>query len=277
MRISLANFFGKRVHFVGIGGTGMSGLARIMSTYSIEVSGSDMKESSVLTGLRAIGAKVSSNHDSKNVEGADFLVFSSAISESNPEMKRARELKIPILSRAQALSALMSESTAVAVAGTHGKTTTTSMLTVAAQSCGEDPSFAIGGTLSASGSNAHRGTGDFFIAEADESDGSFVEYQPYGAVITNIEHDHVDYFKTPESVMEAFESFVGTIASDGFLVYCADDAGSQALGNSVKNIRKISYGAHADSDLRIDSIELLPQGSKARALWNGKSIGTLDL
>ena len=277
MRISLSDFVGKRVHFVGIGGTGMSGLARIMSTYSIEVSGSDMKESSVLTGLRAIGAKVSSNHDSKNADGADFLVFSSAISESNPEMKRARELKIPILSRAQALSALMSESTAVAVAGTLGKTTTTSMLTVAAQSCGEDPSFAIGGTLSASGSNAHRGTGDFFIAEADESDGSFVEYQPYGAVITNIEHDHVDYFKTPESVMEAFESFVGTIASDGFLVYCADDAGSQALGNSVKNIRKISYGTHADSDLRIDSIELLPQGSKARALWNGKSIGTLDL
>lgn len=277
MKISLSDFFTKRVHFVGIGGTGMSGLARIMSTYSIEVSGSDMKESSVLAGLRIIGASVSSQHQAHNVDGADFLIYSSAISQTNPEMVRAKELGIPILSRAQALSALMSESTSVAVVGTHGKTTTTSMLTVAVQSCGEDPSFAIGGTLSASGSNAHRGTGNFFIAEADESDGSFIEYHPFGAVITNIEHDHVDFFKTPESVMDAFESFVETIAKNGFLVYCADDAGSHALGISSKIVRKISYGVSSSADLRIDAVELFPQSSRARALWNGKSIGTIEL
>ena len=277
MTVSLRDFAGKRVHFVGIGGTGMSGLARIMSTYPIEVTGSDMKESSVLTGLRVLGATISSQHQAENVNGADFLVYSSAISKTNPEMMRGKELGIPILSRAQALSALMSESTSIAIAGTHGKTTTTSMLTVAAQSCGEDPSFAIGGTLSASGSNAHKGTGEFFIVEADESDGSFIEYRPYGAVITNIEHDHVDFFKTPESVMDAFASFVDTIATDGFLVYCADDSGSSTLGNVSTISRKISYGVSPSADLRIDSIELFPQGSKARALWKGKLLGTMEL
>ena len=277
MKYLLQEFRGKRVHFVGIGGAGMSGLARVMVAESIEVSGSDMKDSSVLSGLRAIGATVHSTHLAQHVEGADYLVFSSAIDMNNPEIVRARELGIPMLSRAQALAVLMSESQSIAVAGTHGKTTTSSMLTVAIQSCGEDPSFAIGGTLTASGSNAHKGTGNHFIAEADESDGSFVEYHPFGAIITNVEHDHVDYFATPEDVVIAFKHFIETISPDGFLVYCADDSGSEALSQGVENISLISYGSAEGAHLRIDQIELTPGGSRARALWRGRSIGELVL
>lgn len=277
MKRTLKDLIGKRVHFIGVGGAGMSGLARIMTSEGIDVSGSDIKESSVLTALQTIGVDTKVGHDAANVAGADFVVFSSAIDKENPELVAAKELKIPQLSRAQALSILMSESKSVAVAGTHGKTTTTSMLTVAIQSCGEDPSFAIGGILKASGSNAHKGTGEFFIAEADESDGSFTEYRPFGAIITNIEHDHVDFFETPESVFLAFEDFVSTISPDGFLVFCADDKGAKALGRHVTRCKSIAYGVDPDADLRIDQIELTPAGSKARALWKGRAIGHLEL
>jgi UDP-N-acetylmuramate--alanine ligase len=189
----------------------------------------------------------------------------------------AAELKIPIYTRAQALALLMSESISIAVAGTHGKTTTSSMLTVALQACGVDPSFAIGGTISASGSNAHRGTGEYFVAEADESDGSFIEYKPFGAIVTNVEHDHVDYFATPADVTAAFEDFARTISPEGFLVYCADDKGSKALGQLATGVVAIAYGEDADSDLHIDHVELGAKGSRARALWKGKSIGHLEL
>lgn len=277
MKRSLKDLINKRVHFIGVGGAGMSGLARIMTSEGIRVSGSDIKESSVLTALQAIGVEIKVGHDFANVRGADFVVFSSAIEKENPELVEARALQIPQLTRAQALAILMSESKSIAVAGTHGKTTTTSMLTVAIQSCGEDPSFAIGGILKASGSNAHKGTGEFFVAEADESDGSFVEYHPFGAIVTNIEHDHVDFFKTPESVVVAFEEFASTISPEGFLVYCADDKGARALGEQVTRCKTISYGVDQGADLRIDQIDLAPAGSRARALWRGRSIGHLEI
>jgi UDP-N-acetylmuramate--alanine ligase len=171
----------------------------------------------------------------------------------------------------------MSGSKSIAVAGTHGKTTTSSMLTVALQACGVDPSFAIGGTLTASGSNAHRGTGDFFVAEADESDGSFVEYRPLAAIVTNIEHDHVDFFHTPEAVTEVFENFASTISPQGFLVYCADDAGATRLGTSALTCTPISYGESENADLRIDQIELKAMGSSARVMWRGRAVGHIEL
>ncbi len=277
MKRSLKDLANRRVHFIGVGGAGMSGLARIMASEGIHVSGSDIKESSVLTALQTIGVEIKVGHDFANVVGADFVVYSSAIDSENSELVAARAQQIPQLTRAEALAILMSESKSVAVAGTHGKTTTTSMLTVAIQSCGEDPSFAIGGILKASGSNAHKGTGEFFIAEADESDGSFVEYHPFGAIVTNIEHDHVDFFKTPESVILAFEDFVGTISPDGFLVYCADDKGAKALGENVTRCKTISYGVDPSADLHVDQIDLIPAGSRARVLWRGRSIGHLEL
>ena len=274
---TLPELIGKRVHFIGIGGAGMSGLARIALSHGIKVSGSDAKDSNVVVALRALGANVSVGHKSENVDGADLIVFSTAISENNPERLRALELGLPIIARATALALLMSESKSIAVAGTHGKTTTSSMLTVALQATGADPSFAIGGTITASGSNAHRGTGDFFVAEADESDGSFVAYHPYGAIITNIEHDHVDFFADESAVFEVFTEFVTTIDSEGFLIYCNDDKGSRKLGSTVTNTRTFTYGTSPDSDLVIDQITLLPLGSSARAIWHGKVIGKLEL
>jgi len=255
----------------------MSGLARIALSDGISVSGSDAKDSSVLTALTALGAKVSAMHEAANVEGADVVIYSTAISATNPEMAYAVERSIPILTRAQALALLMKGSRSIAVAGTHGKTTTSSMMTVALQACGVDPSFAIGGTLTASGSNAHRGTGDFFVAEADESDGSFVEYQPLAAIVTNIEHDHVDFFHTPEAVTEVFDSFAATISPDGFLVYCADDAGSKRLGESLLACTPISYGTSDGVDLALDQIALKAMGSTARVMWKGRTVGTLEL
>ena len=275
--ISLSELSSKKLHFIGIGGAGMSGLARIALTHGAQVSGSDEKDSSVLAALSALGATVFSSHSAENVQSADLVIYSNAISHSNSERVAAENLNIPSYTRAQALALLMSESISIAVAGTHGKTTTSSMLTVALQACGVDPSFAIGGTISASGSNAHRGTGEYFVAEADESDGSFIEYKPFGAIVTNVEHDHVDYFATPADVTAAFEDFAQTISSDGFLVYCADDAGSLALGRSKRSYLSISYGENAESDLHIDQVELGAKGSRARALWKGKSIGHLEL
>ena len=280
MATDISKWSGKRLHFIGIGGAGMSGLARIALSHGITVTGSDAKDSSVLSALQALGAQVWPEHKASQVDGADFIIYSTAISSSNVELIRANELQIPLLTRAQALATLMSQSRSVAVAGTHGKTTTSSMLTVALQSCGLDPSFAIGGTLTASGSNAHKGTGDLFVAEADESDGSFIEYHPFAAIVTNIEHDHVDYFLKPEDVTSAFNSFAATISRDGVLVYCADDAGSASLGNSARlrsDIQKISYGTAEGSDLYIDSVNLLAMGSTSRILWRGRLVGTLSL
>jgi UDP-N-acetylmuramate--alanine ligase len=255
----------------------MSGLARIALSHGITVTGSDAKDSTVLSALQALGAEVHAAHKGEQVDGADFVVFSTAISATNVELVRAREMNLPILTRAQALATLMSDSRSVAVAGTHGKTTTSSMLTVALQACGLDPSFAIGGTLTSSGSNAHRGTGDLFIAEADESDGSFIEYHPYSAIVTNVEHDHVDFFATEADVTKAFSEFADSISRDGFLVYCADDAGSSLLATTVTEIKTISYGTTEGSDLFIDSVNLLPMGSTSRVIWRGRTIGTMSL
>ena len=277
MANQLSQWSGKRLHFIGIGGAGMSGLARIALSHGITVSGSDAKDSTVLSALSALGAQVHPAHQADQVNGSDFVIYSTAISQTNVELVRARELNLQVLTRAQALATLMSESKSIAVAGTHGKTTTSSMLTVALQACGLDPSFAIGGTLTSSGSNAHRGTGDLFVAEADESDGSFIEYRPFAAIVTNVEHDHVDYFATEADVTKAFAEFAETIAKDGYLIYCADDQGSADLALTITDLNLISYGTREGTDLFIDSINLLPMGSTARVLWKGRTIGNLSL
>ena len=202
---------------------------------------------------------------------------STAIAAANPEIVRAIERSIPIMTRANALAMLMHGLTNIAIAGTHGKTTTSSMATVAFQACGTDPSFAIGGTLTASGSNAHRGSGEYFIAEADESDGSFIAYHPRAAIVTNVEHDHVDYFATAADVVEVFQNFAKTIPGNGYLIYCNDDPGSKSLGESVTHCTTYSYGTAADSDLKIDQIELTAKGSRARAIWQGTVVGHIEL
>lgn len=272
--MKLKDLVGKQVHFIGIGGSGMSGLARIAISHGIKVSGSDSSDSSVLTALKAVGAEIFIGHKSENIKGADLIVYSNAIKDNNPEREAGLKAGIPEITRAVALALLMSESISIAVAGTHGKTTTSSMATVALQSAGADPSFAIGGILKSSGSNAHRGSGKYFVAEADESDGSFVAYHPYAAIVTNVEWDHVDHFKNEAQVFDVFKDFVQTIT--GFLIYCADDEGAKKIASTAK-IKTIGYGKSESAALRVDQIQLNASGSTARVLWNGAKIGMLEL
>ena len=268
-----------RVHFIGIGGAGMSGIARIMRSRGIDVSGSDAKDSRALTSLRAIGIEVFVGHDPSHVAGADEVVISSAISASNPERTAAEAAGIPVIKRAQALAQLLEGKTSVAVAGTHGKTTTTSLLTVALQHIGADPSFAIGGTLNESGANAHEGSGDFFIAEADESDGSFLLLHPTSVIVTNIELDHLDHYASMEEVDQAFSDFLDSIDPSGFAVVCADDAGGRRLIDRARasGINVCTYGEVDDSDLRITEVTLQGRTAAFEAIWHGVRVGQVEL
>ena len=277
MKISLASLRNMKVHFIGIGGAGMSGIARIMLDQGICVSGSDAKDSPTVQSLRIMGAEVYVGHSGEHVDEVDVVVVSSAISQGNPELVAAQKQGKVILPRAEALAILMSESIAIAVAGTHGKTTTTSMLTVALQHAGLDPSFAIGGTINSSGTNAHLGTGEIFVAEADESDGSFLAYSPTCAIITNIELDHVDHFPDLDSLMKIFAAFVANIKSGGFLIACHDDEGVTQLlqGITRSDISILTYGTAGE--LTYSRLFLSPGGSAARITHNGKVLGELQL
>jgi len=267
------------VHLVGIGGAGMSGIARVLLARGVAVSGSDAKDSRGLAALRALGAQVHVGHDAAHLDGATRVVISSAIRETNPELTRARASGVPVLKRAEALAELLVGHRAVAIAGTHGKTTTTSMLTVAAQRCGADPSFAIGGDLNEPGSNAHQGTGDLFVLEADESDGSFLVYRPFAAVVTNVEPDHLDHYGTEEAVHEAFASFVRTVDPLGFVVLCADDPGARRLAEAARadGIDVRTYGTSPDADLRMHEVVSSGGTSSYRAVHRGKEVGTVRL
>jgi len=275
---NVAGLRGKTLHFIGIGGAGMSGIAKIMLSHGIRVTGSDMKESTVTENLRTMGATIFIGHRAENIKGVDLVVLSTAIAPDNPERSAAVDEQIPIIARAQALAILMAGKRSVAIAGTHGKTTTTSMLTVALQSAGVDPSFAIGGMINASGINAYAGSGDIFVAEADESDGSLLAYKPFGAIITNIELDHVDHFATIEAIYAIFLDFVESIRPGGFLILCGDDPGVQELLTRITrvDIAILTYG-EAEHDWQLTRVTLAASSSVARVLHRGKVIGELEL
>jgi UDP-N-acetylmuramate--alanine ligase len=268
-----------RVHLVGIGGAGMSGIARVLLARGVPVSGSDAKDSTAVAALRALGAEVHVGHDAAHVQGASRVVVSGAIRESNPELAQAREAGLPVLKRAEALAELLVGHRAVAVAGTAGKTTTTSMLTVAAQHCGADPSFAIGGELNEAGSNAHQGTGDLFVVEADESDGSFLVYRPFAAIVTNVEPDHLDHYGTEEAVHEAFASFARTVDPLGFVVLCADDPGAARLARTAREdgIDVRTYGTDADADLRLEGLATAGGMTEYRPVMKGRQLAPVRL
>ena len=248
------------VFLIGIGGAGMSGIARILIARGVPVGGSDAKDSPGLAALRALGARVYVGHDAAHLADARTVVVSSAVRETNPELAAARERGLLVLHRSQALAALMRGRRAVAVAGTHGKTTTTSMLTVALQHCGADPSFAIGGELTGSGANAHDGTGDVFVAEADESDGSFLLYSPTIAVITNVEADHLDHYGTAAAVEAAFDEFCARVVDGGLVVACGDDPGARRVAGgaaarlAARGVAVRFYGEGPDVDVRVRDV-----------------------
>lgn len=265
------------VHFIGIGGAGMSAIARILLDRGIQVSGSDAKDSIVIASLRAMGATVEIGHHVTNILSAKTVVTSTAIKNSNPELKAAMQSGIPVLSRAESLSELMKGYRSVAVAGTHGKTTTTSMLAVAIQECGVDPSFAIGGTPNDSNSNSHHGNGDIFIAEADESDSSFLVYNPIGAIITNVEIDHVDHFSSKEQLHQTFIEFIKSTKE--FLIICIDDDGANEIAKAANelNLKVITYGESENAQVRISHVSTSATGSFFRITWQGVVLGELSL
>jgi UDP-N-acetylmuramate--alanine ligase len=265
-----------RVHFVGIGGAGMSGIARIMASRGIEVSGSDAKDGKVLAALRALGATCWVGHAAEHVKDADTVVVSTAIRETNPEVVAARAAGIPILPRAAALASVMVGRRTLAVAGTHGKTTTTSMLTVALQHCAADPSYAIGGNLNESGSNAHDGTGDLFVAEADESDGSFLRLAPAVTVVTNIDREHLDHYKDLDDIRQAFVYFANRVPFYGVAVLCVDDDNVRAILPKVTK-RSLLYGTRPEAEIRGVSIEMMPHGSRFRVEAAGERLGLIEL
>lgn len=233
-----------RLHLLAIGGAGMSGVARIMLARGLAVSGTDAKDVPVLTALAREGARIWVGFDPAHQANADAVVMSSSIRDDNVELVAARERGIPVLHRAQGLASLMHGQRAVAVAGANGKTTTTAMLTVALQAAGLDPSFAVGGELARHGTNAHFGRDDVFVVEADESDGSFVVYRPEVAIVTNVQPDHLDFYRNFTVVQAAYDAFVGTIRPDGLLVACADDAGAVELARRAerRGVRVVRYG-----------------------------------
>jgi UDP-N-acetylmuramate--alanine ligase len=268
-----------RVHLMGVGGAGMSGLARILLARGLHVSGCDAKESNVLAPLRALGASVDIGHDPSHLAYVDTLIVSSAIRDGNRELVAARAGGTRVLPRAAALASVMAGRIGLAVAGTHGKTTTTSMLTVAMHACGRDPSYAIGGDLNEPGSNAHHGTGEFFVAEADESDRSFLLLAPHGAVITNVESDHLDNYGDPTAVHRAFETFIERIDADGIVVLGADDPGSRALVAPAlaRGLRVRTFGLAEDADIRVDGLVLAGSTSSFDLVAEGRRLGQVQL
>lgn len=271
-----------RIHFIGIGGAGMSVIAALFLAAGRQVSGSDAKAGPTVERLRSLGATVHPGHAPEHVRGAGTVVVSTAVRETNPELMEARRLGIPVLHRSAALALVAEGKDFVAVAGAHGKTTTSAMLALALLEAGADPSYAIGGEVVALGTGAHAGTGRAFVAEADESDRSFLAYRPRIAVVTNIEADHLDHYATAEAVGEAFEEFVGGIVPGGLLVACADDAGSARLARvaSARGIRVRTYGSGEGVDhldhVRVEVTALRPDGSSARIVASGGPLA-LDL
>ncbi|WP_128374776.1 UDP-N-acetylmuramate--L-alanine ligase [Streptomyces cavernae] len=251
-----------RPHFIGIGGAGMSGIAKILAQRGAKVAGSDAKESPTADALRALGVTVHIGHAAEHLaDDATCVVVSSAIRADNPELARAAERDIPVVHRSDALASLMDGLRPIAVAGTHGKTTTTSMLAVSLSQLGLEPSYAIGGDLDAPGSNALHGTGDIFVAEADESDRSFHKYAPEVAIVLNVELDHHANYASMEEIYDSFETFAGKIRPGGTLVISADQEGARELTRRLPSVRTVTYGEAADADVRV--LGIVPQGLKS--------------
>ncbi|CAL9567284.1 UDP-N-acetylmuramate--L-alanine ligase [Streptomyces sp. enrichment culture] len=262
----------ERPHFIGIGGAGMSGIAKILAQRGAKVAGSDARESETAASLRALGATVHIGHAAHHLaDDSSCVVVSSAIRPDNPELARARELGIPVVHRADALAALMKGLRAIAVAGTHGKTTTTSMLAVALTELGLDPSYAIGGDLAGPGTNARHGDGDLFVAEADESDRSFQKYDPEVALVLNVELDHHANYASIEEIHESFEAFVAKIPHGGTLVV-GEHAGARELAGRVSGrpgLTIVTVGESEDSDAWVRAITPKGMTSEVTVVLDG--------
>lgn len=265
-----------RVHLVGIGGAGMSAIALVLLERGIPVSGSDLKESRYTTRLREMGAEVYIGHSPSHVDGCELVVYSSAIPENNPELVEARKRGLPVLRRAEMLSRLMAEGKGIAVAGTHGKTTTTSMIAMILRKAGLDPTYIVGGELNDVGSNAYAGRGEFVVAEADESDGSFLFLNPWSAVVTNVELDHPDFYPDEQALKDYFRRFLASVSPDGFVVLCGDDPVCRELKEHCR-CKVLTFGKGLDCDYRYDQVEVTYKGSVFELWEGGKCLGKMRI
>ena len=243
------------IHFVGIGGIGMSGLAEVLVNLGYTVIGSDVADSANVKRLREQGIKVAIGHKAENIDGADVVVVSSAIKQDNPELVAARAKRLPVVRRAEMLAELMRLKSCVAVAGTHGKTTTTSLVATLLDSGGLDPTVINGGIINAYGTNARLGLGDWMVVEADESDGTFLKLPADVAIVTNVDAEHLDHFKTFAAVQEAFIDFVGNVPFYGFAVMCTDHPIVQRLVGRITDRRIITYGENPQADVRLTDLD----------------------
>jgi UDP-N-acetylmuramate--alanine ligase len=261
------------IHFVGIGGIGMSGIAEVLVNLGYTVQGSDASDNYNLDRLRKKGAKVSVGHKAENVDGADVVVVSSAIKRDNPELMAARERRIPVVRRAEMLAELMRLKSCVAIAGTHGKTTTTTMVATLLDAGGLDPTVINGGIINAYGSNARLGAGDWMVVEADESDGTFLKLPTEVAIVTNVDPEHLDHFKTFDAVQDAFRHFVENLPFYGFAVMCIDHPVVQSLVGKIEDRRIITYGENPQADARLVDLTPMGGGSKFKVAFRDRKTG----
>lgn len=264
------------IHFVGIGGIGMSGIAELLLNLGYRVSGSDVKSSDITARLEVLGGRIYQGHAPEQIEGADVVVTSSAVTTENPEVKAARQIAIPVIPRAEMLAELMRLKYSIAVAGAHGKTTTTSIISAVLDGGGLDPTVVIGGKLKSIGSNARLGEGDFIVAEADESDGSFLKMSPAIAVVTNIDREHLDYYADMETIQESFLQFINRIPFYGLAVLCLDNEPLQELIPRIEK-RTITYGMTSQADVRANHVEFEGLGSRFSLQYQGTPLGQIRL
>ena len=266
----------KNIHFVGIGGIGMSGIAEVLLNLGYQISGSDIKETEVTRRLRSLGCEISYGHRRENLREADVVVISSAIRQKNPEVEAAEERLIPVIPRAEMLAELMRMKVGIAIAGTHGKTTTTSLISTVLAAGGLDPTVVIGGRLNSIGSNARLGQGEFLVAEADESDGSFLKLMPTIAVVTNIDPEHLDFYKGIEEIKESFLSFLEKIPFSGLAVLCLDHPNIQSLLPRLKK-RFATYGLTTQADFQAKEIAFEGLSTSFDVVHHRQGIGRLSL
>ena len=266
----------KHIHFVGIGGIGMSGIAEVLLNLGYKVSGSDLRESDTTQRLRSLGGEVRIGHREENITTPHVVVISSAVKADNVEVKAARAKQIPVIPRAEMLAELMRLKYAVAIAGAHGKTTTTSLVATVLAAGGVDPTVVIGGKLNSLGSNAKLGQGEFLVAEADESDGSFLKLTPTIAVVTNIDEEHLDYYRDINDIKDAFLSFINKVPFYGVSILCLDQKHIQALIPSIEK-RYITYGMSTQADYRASEVAQLPLGSRFRVANHTGDLGWFEL
>jgi UDP-N-acetylmuramate--alanine ligase len=264
------------IHFVGIGGIGMSGIAEVLLNQGYRVSGSDLKKSKVTERLASLGAQVLEGHHPANLGQADVVVTSSAVKPDNPEVMEAQRRQIPIIPRAEMLAELMRSKYGITVAGTHGKTTTTSMIATVLGTAGMDPTVVVGGRLNSLGSNARMGTGDFMVVEADESDRSFLMLSPTLAVVTNIDEDHMESYKGMEDLKNCFIQFVNKVPFYGAVILCLDEGNIQSIIPCLKR-RIISYGFSGQSDLQVLNESPQGVGSRFELRFRGSGLGEFHL